>query len=185
MRLHGRLRTLQAEQWMKIKDVMPFPRTTQCYRGRRLECLKSDVNQLYDNPFSTIHCYLSMKVDWIDVTTEQCLWDMKMSLRYFTERQYFTYSRERCLWFRLQLTLTKARVGIQFILKSVRRPWPQVRRRVSCRAPATDSRRLAKSWADLAGDRTSLRLRLSRSASAARTSYPAKNLVWPRKMRVN
>lgn len=82
---------------------------------------------------------------------------------------------------------SKARDGIQFILMSSRRrrrPWPQVRR-VSCRAPAADSRRLVKSWAGWARDPTSLRLPLARFSSVDRTSSPAKNLVWPRKIKVN
>lgn len=34
------------------------------------------------------------ETDWIDVTTEQRRWDMKISLRHFTEQKYFMYSSE-------------------------------------------------------------------------------------------
>lgn len=64
------------------------------------------LNSFMTTPFSTQSLSVT-ETDWIDVTTEQCLWDMKISLRHFTEQKYFMYFQRRCLWFRLRLTLAK------------------------------------------------------------------------------
>lgn len=103
-----KIKDLKTEHWMKIKDVdftSCLSWMALCCRSR-LECLQSDVNQFYNDPFSTQSLSVT-ETDWIDVTTEECLGDMKISLRHFTGQKYFMYFQRRCLWFRLRLTLAK------------------------------------------------------------------------------